>query len=255
MNLHNNPELTDQLAASYALGSMRGAARRRFEALAREHPALRSAALLWQERFSAWTEIQTEVQPHPNVWKRIALAVEAEQGQAMATQSPASQAQAPGAAAAPLPSRLVDEVRRSLRLWRYAAFASVLVACFAIWFAAPWRPVADMQYVAVLSDERQAPAMLVTYDARQQVLNIKRLGDYREAADRSLQLWAIAPGSAPKSLGVLGDGAVLQVPLASAGDMAAPVLAISLEPKGGVPSAGGPTGPVLFKGSVLATRS
>jgi anti-sigma-K factor RskA len=34
---------------------------------------------------------------------------------------------------------------------------------------------------------------------------------------------------------------------------AAPALAISLEPKGGVPSEGGPTGPVLFKGPVLPT--
>jgi anti-sigma-K factor RskA len=32
-----------------------------------------------------------------------------------------------------------------------------------------------------------------------------------------------------------------------------PMLAISLEPKGGVPSATGPTGPVLFKGALLAT--
>jgi anti-sigma-K factor RskA len=30
-----------------------------------------------------------------------------------------------------------------------------------------------------------------------------------------------------------------------------PTLAISLEPLGGVPGAGGPTGPVLFKGSLI----
>ncbi|MFS2056300.1 RNA polymerase subunit sigma-70, partial [Variovorax sp. CT11-76] len=32
---------------------------------------------------------------------------------------------------------------------------------------------------------------------------------------------------------------------------AVPTLAISLEPKGGVPSEGGPTGPVLFKGALI----
>jgi anti-sigma-K factor RskA len=32
-----------------------------------------------------------------------------------------------------------------------------------------------------------------------------------------------------------------------------PALAISLEPKGGVPGEGGPTGPVLFKGALLQT--
>ena len=32
---------------------------------------------------------------------------------------------------------------------------------------------------------------------------------------------------------------------------AVPALAISLEPKGGVPGEGGPTGPVLFSGSLI----
>jgi anti-sigma-K factor RskA len=32
-----------------------------------------------------------------------------------------------------------------------------------------------------------------------------------------------------------------------------PALAISLEPKGGVPAGSGPTGPVLFKGALLPT--
>jgi anti-sigma-K factor RskA len=35
MNIINNPNLLDQLAAGYALGTLRGGARRRFETLAR----------------------------------------------------------------------------------------------------------------------------------------------------------------------------------------------------------------------------
>ena len=46
MNLQNNPSLMDQLAASYALGTLRGGARRRFEALARDNATLRAAALV-----------------------------------------------------------------------------------------------------------------------------------------------------------------------------------------------------------------
>ena len=38
-----NPQLADQLAASYAAGTLRGPARRRFEALLPSHPALRDA--------------------------------------------------------------------------------------------------------------------------------------------------------------------------------------------------------------------
>ena len=71
MNLLNNPPLLDQLAASYALGTLRGGARRRFEALARDSATVRTSALVWHERFAAMTELQPAEAPSPNVWKRI----------------------------------------------------------------------------------------------------------------------------------------------------------------------------------------
>src|SRR3954470_2883103 len=78
MNLLNHPDLLDRLAAAYALGTLRGGARRRFEAQARQSPTLRAAALAWQERFAAMTELQRAQQPDANVWKRIANVVAAE---------------------------------------------------------------------------------------------------------------------------------------------------------------------------------
>jgi anti-sigma-K factor RskA len=67
MNLNRHPELADRLAAAYALGTLRGGARRRFEALARQNPTLRAGALVWQERLSAMTELQAREAPSPNV--------------------------------------------------------------------------------------------------------------------------------------------------------------------------------------------
>ena len=58
MNITQHPDLLDRLAASYALGTLRGGARRRFEALAREHATVRAAALVWQTRWSGLTELQ-----------------------------------------------------------------------------------------------------------------------------------------------------------------------------------------------------
>ena len=51
MNITQHPDLLDRLAASYALGTLRGGARRRFETLAREHATVRAAALVWQTRW------------------------------------------------------------------------------------------------------------------------------------------------------------------------------------------------------------
>jgi anti-sigma-K factor RskA len=50
---------------------------------------------------------------------------------------------------------------------------------------------------------------------------------------------------------VLTQEKLLQL-AADQGDVSTvPALAISLEPKGGVPSETGPTGPVLFKGALI----
>ena len=63
--------------------------------------------------------------------------------------------------------------------------------------------------------------------------------------------WALPPAGGPKSLGVLGREKVLRLTAGEGDVREGPTLAISLEPKGGVPSAPGPTGPVLFKGALI----
>ncbi len=271
MNLLDHPDLADRLAASYALGTLRGGARRRFETQARQSPALRAAALAWQERFAAMTEFQRLETPDPNVWKRIENMVEAERAAMPAV-----------VAAAPATSNWSSAVR----LWRGAAFGAGLatIAAFGITFylvgemrvrdsqiaelnrtrtalaqekaqlVSQMQAQPEIQYVAVLADDRSTASMLVTFDPKHNTLTLKRLGAFQESPDKSLQLWTVPPGGGPKSLGVLSGGnPVVKLTAAEAQVRDPHVLAISLEPKGGVPGEGGPTGPVLFKGPMLAT--
>jgi len=107
--------------------------------------------------------------------------------------------------------------------------------------------------VAVLSNDASSSSMLVTFYPKHNTLTLKRVGEFQEGPDKSLQLWALQASGAPRSLGVLSGAAVVKLTAAEPQVGAAPALAISLEPKGGVPSEGGPTGPVLFKGPVLPT--
>ena len=254
MNLMKNPALLDHLASSYALGTLRGGARRRFESLAREQAPVRAAALVWQTRLASINELQPQDTPHPAVWTRIDNVLQGEQ-QAAAMQTLRHAAK---------PDR--GHWLRSLSLWRGVAAAGAMATVFTVvvgvnlrhhmggeiqQLQAKLQATPQIEYVAVLADKQSAASMLVTFDPTNNKLTLQRVGSYQEAGDRSLQLWAIPPSGGPKSLGVLGREKLLRLTTGAGDVREVPTLAISLEPKGGVPSAGGPTGPVLFSGALI----
>ncbi|QHI98024.1 RNA polymerase subunit sigma-70 [Xylophilus rhododendri] len=270
MNLLRHPDLLDQIAASYALGTLRGGARRRFEGMARENPGVRSRALLWQETFAAFTELQPGLLPSPQVWQRI-------ENMLPALRRPVAAAAAASATATA--TDLLQGLRRALGLWRGAALVGGLAAVAAVvvgvrldqqlgqrevalaqakeqgtQLTAQLAAQPRIEYVAVLQDDKQAGSVLVTFDPAKRALTLKRVGDYQEGTDKSLELWALPPGQAPRSLGLMGQGAAVARLTAAEGDVApSPALAITLEPKGGAPAGGGPTGPIVFKGALLKT--
>ena len=159
----------------------------------------------------------------------------------------------------------------SLLLWRSAALAGVVgtVAALVLGLQAQGtlrhttgtqiaalqqqlQAAPQIQYVAVLQDAKSSASMLVTFDPKSNQLVLQRVGGFSEGAEKSLQLWAVQPGGGGvRSLGVMGHQAVYTLPAAQADMQGVPALAISLEPLGGVPGEGGPTGPVLFKGELI----
>lgn len=256
MNLIKHPELLDQLAAAHALGTLRGGARRRFEAMAREQAPVRAAALVWQSRVASMNELQAPSEPAPAVWTRIENLVRADTEQrAMAA-----------ARATPTPPGKQGGWLRSLALWRGATAAGALATVLAVVTAVGLRDnlgaqISELQakleatpqveYVAVLHDDKASASMLVTFDPKSRKLTLQRVSGFQEASDKSLQLWALPPSGSPRSLGVLSQDRLLQLAAGEGDVREVPTLAISLEPKGGVPSERGPTGPVLFKGALI----
>lgn len=258
MNLHNNPQLLDRLAGSYALGTLRGGTRRRFEALARENPTVRAAALGWQSRMASLNELQPAITPAPGVWRRIDNLLAAER-EVRAMQTLRAVTGSPGRSS-------VRSWFDRLGFWRGATAAGAMTAVLAVvglvqlrsqmggeigalqaqLLAAP-----HIEYVAVLADDKAAASMLVTFDPKSKRLTLQRVGAFREPGDKSLQLWALTNTGGVRSLGVLGSERLLRLNADETEVRGAPALAISLEPKGGVEGAGGPTGPVLFKGALI----
>ena len=257
MNLIQNPSLVEQLAASYALGTLRGGARRRFEALARTHAEVRAQALIWQGRLSSVAELQPQVAPSEVVWKRIENVVNADK-------------EARAMLAARTPATRDKGWWSSLNLWRGLSSMGVGVAAVALMvginlnninarlggevneLTAKLSATPEIQYVAVLADDKAAASMLVTFDPKSKKLTLKRVGGFQEASDKSLQLWALPQTGSPKSLGVMGGDAVVKLTAAS-NEVNVPALAITLEEKGGVPADSGPKGPLLFKGALIQT--
>jgi len=60
---YDRPELRDRLAAAYALGTLRGAARRRLERLMSSDATLAAAVEDWQRRLNPLVEALPPVDP------------------------------------------------------------------------------------------------------------------------------------------------------------------------------------------------
>ncbi len=239
MNIANNPKLLTHLAQSRALGLLSPRTLARLEAIAQNQPRVRAQLLLWQHHFASITELQGSKTPSPNVWKRIEQSIQ--------------------------PVRLPVVASKPKYNWfgwlgAGAALASVLLSFNLLKQnqqlegAVAQAKTQAVQYVAVLKDNQAKETLLVTLDASSVQWRIKRLDSFREADDRSLQLWALPENNGkPKSIGVLDASDQVRLKAAIELLKSIPNLAVSLEPKGGVPEAGGPTGPVLFQGRFIET--
>ncbi len=109
--------------------------------------------------------------------------------------------------------------------------------------------IPQVREVAVLLDDAQTPAMLMTYDPKNQKLQVQRLNDVKEGREQALHVWAMTEGDAPRMLGVLTNKyKTQQLDVPTQALEGAQSLAISVENKDKGPRDGKPRQPLLFKG-------
>jgi anti-sigma-K factor RskA len=236
MNIHHNESLREKLASEYVLGTLRAGARRRFETWLRHDAALKRAVAEWQDRLHPLADMAPSVKPSQQVWRDIEHHLHLE----------GSYIKQSGFA-------FWRGLHEDVSFWRglglvSTAVATILVAVLATKQPEPAAPLTD--YVAMLADDKAQTVAVVTGDARRHQLIVKLVVQPAVAADRSLQLWAVPTQGAPRSLGLLDANGAITLPLPdNATPQSIPLLAISVEPKGGSPDPNGPTGPILFKGA------
>jgi anti-sigma-K factor RskA len=225
----DNDALRDALAAEYVLGTLRGAARRRFERAMRDDAALRTRVQAWQERLAPLDAATQPVEPPARVWR----SVEARIGARRSTRA---------------------GWWVSVRFWRGAALAGFLLAGVLAASLGVLLPRQPPMMVVVMSDQSAQPAMTVSWrmnDPGRKRLRIRVIGHAEMAPDTAWELWALPrEGGAPVSLGLITTHetqSVMLPPQLARLVNAAEGMAMSVEPKGGSPT-GLPTGPVLYKG-------
>ena len=214
----------DASVAEYAIGVMPHAERLRFAADLKNDRSLQVRLADWDENFAPMTGELTEIAPPPNVLNKIEARL--------------------------FPAAKTASLFQRLGFWQaatvlgFAALAAVLV----LPRLAPV-PVETAPLVAVIQGE----TLLVSasYDVAGNVLSVSRKRG-TEAVNEDFELWVIAAGADPVSVGVLQAGETTKIQLADAlkSVFLGSTLAITNEPDGGSPS-GKPTGTILGTGTVI----
>ena len=106
------------------------------------------------------------------------------------------------------------------------------------------------RYVAVVNSDGAEPALIAEVDTKSGTIIVKSL-TARAPTGKSLELWHVAEGRPPRSLGILKVGLNAQTirDQVAAGPVNG-VIAVTVEPEGGSPS-GAPTGPVVYSGKLI----
>jgi anti-sigma-K factor RskA len=227
---YSRHELADRLAAEYAVGTLRGGARRRYEALLPAHPLLRRVLNDWQQRLMPLTLALPPVPPPPSVWSAIEARI--------------------AGRPAPVESAAGGWWSR-LAVWRgLAAFATTAAVTFAVLLSVP-QP-AQPPLVVVLSSTggttEGVQSFVASVSADGRALVTKPLVNVNLDSGRALELWSVPAQGAPRSLGLIKPDGATVVQRGQLLDGTA-ALAVSLEPSGGSPT-GAPTGPVLYVGKL-----
>lgn len=218
-----HPERLDRLAREYALGTLHGGARRRFERVLRQSPAATLAVGVWQERLGMLAGSVPALTPSDAVWRGL-------EQRLFAAAAPAAAPSRWGWLAALLSGRTLG-----------GALAGVLL-CVLLLRAQPGLVGLEREYdglpasyVGLLTDAGGKPTVLASSRRHGRVLTVKLLQPVSVPAGQVAQLWALPKdGGAPFPVGVVPAQGSAKVALEDVSEklfFTVPKLAVSFEAK------------------------
>jgi anti-sigma-K factor RskA len=221
-------DLAHALAAEYVLGTLRGRARTRFEAIARADGEVAAIVRGWEGALTPLAERIEPVEPPARVWRAIESRIAPARG---------------------------GGLLGNLRFWQSLAGGLALLLVVTIAGLGPRSaPEAEPMMVAVLSASDAAPRAVVALYAPD-VMRVRVVKPWGNMDNQSLELWALPREGAPRSLGLVANASdretLIKMPMAGLRDVKA--LAVTMEPMGGSPTKQ-PTGAPVCSGPVAPMR-
>jgi anti-sigma-K factor RskA len=225
---YQHPQLLEELAAQYVLGTLRGRARRRFERYCKHNASALHAVRRWEDRLVDLLAGVVPVAPSAVVWEQLRFRVRRDR--------------------ALRPKR----VFATFGNWRFALAAGIaaLAIAFGLWTGIG---PGSTQSVASFWSEQQGQLWTIEAPRSRGELRVAATENLKLNPARAYELWALpGGGAAPVSLGLMPKSGRATLELNDVQRLAlsrSRQIAISEEPPGGSPT-GAPTGPVLFVADV-----
>jgi anti-sigma-K factor RskA len=197
------PERLDRLAREYALGTLAGPARRRFERVLHHSRAAAMAVDVWRERLAVLELAAPPIQPPASNWRGIEQRVFGDATQpARATGAPTASSPAP---------TLWQTVRAWMTGRTLAGALSGILLCTVVmrWQPAlfgvePLVETVSPSYVGLIADANGKPVLVLSSRRHGRKLTMKLLQPLAVPAGQVAQLWALPKdGAAPFPIGVL----------------------------------------------------
>ena len=218
--------------AEFVLGTLTAEERAGLRREMETDPRLGDTVLRWEDWLAGLNDVIPEVEPGADIWPRIERRLRPE------TVGPVAD--------------LTLALRRARARWRAATRTfGALAAGLALFISTEWLKPQPISYLAVINRTGDLPALIVRVDTASETVTIRSVSA-ETPADRVLQLWYVAAGQAPRSIGLLDrpETRVALPPAAREGDLTGATWAVSVEPKGGS-TTGAPTGPVVYSGKLI----
>ncbi|WP_394782188.1 anti-sigma factor domain-containing protein [Undibacterium sp.] len=243
MNITNKPDLQQKLASEYVLGTLRGGARRRFETWLRSDNALQQAVRQWQGNLLPMAEFAKSAQPSSGVWQAVEKRLNLHAARTAGQEDRWA---------------FWRNLREDLSFWRGLGMVSTAAALVLVSVLLSKQQVETTLpatgYVATLSDDKAQPIAVISGDTKRRQLTVRMVAAQNIGSDKSLELWAVYKDGKVRSLGLVPAQGTATLPMPEyMSEQATPLLAVTLEPKGGSGNPDKPTGPIVFKGNWLQT--